>query len=343
MIAEYAAASKYCCTSWYATKSTCPGSSLASKDWKGYVVCGSPVEKLPGTTLKCGAEAGPICMGYNLKCFTATLENCKKTCARTTSCRIAEYKKATRSCCTSAVATKKGCKGSFVASKDWKGYVVCGAPMPKTTTKKKTTKAPTLPGTTLKCGKLAGPICMGYNMKCFKTSLSNCKATCKKTPGCKIAEYAAASKYCCTSRYATKSTCPGSFLASKDWKGYVVCGSPVEKLPGTTLKCGAEAGPICMGYNLKCFTATLENCKKTCARTTSCRIAEYKKATRSCCTSAVATKKECKGSFVASKDWKGYVVCGAPMPKTTTKKKTTKAPTLPGTTLKCGKLAGPIC
>merc|ERR1712050_585618 len=123
-------------------------------------------------------------MGYNIKCFKSTLANCKATCKKTRGCKIAEYAAGSKTCCTSAVATKKECKGSFVASKTWKGYVVCGAPMPKTTT-----KAPTLPGTTLKCGKLAGPICMGYNMKCWKTTLSNCKATCKKTAGCKIAEY----------------------------------------------------------------------------------------------------------------------------------------------------------
>merc|ERR1712147_314971 len=133
---------------------------------------------------------------------------------------------------------------------------------------------------------------MGYNLKGFTAkTLENCKKTCARTTSCRIAEYKKATKTCCTSAVATKKECKGSFVASKDWKGYVVCGSPVEKLPGTSLKCGADAGPICMGYNLKCFTAkTLENCKKTCARTTSCRIAEYKKATKTCCTSAVATK-----------------------------------------------------
>merc|ERR1712087_746415 len=200
---------------------------------------------LHGTSLKCGSVAGPICMGYNLKCFKSTLENCKKTCAKTTSCKIAEYAAGSKTCCTSAFATKKECKGSFTSSSSWKGYVVCGAPMPK--------PAPKLPGTSLKCNSIAGPICMGYNMKCWKTTLTNCKATCKKTAGCKIAEYAASSKTCCTSRYATKATCPGSFTSSSAWKGYVVCGSPVAKLSGTSLKCGSVAGPICMGYNIKCF------------------------------------------------------------------------------------------
>merc|ERR1711934_354014 len=121
-----------------------------------------------------------------------------------------------RTCCTSAIATKKECKGSFVSSKTWKGYVVCGAPK----------KVATLPGTSLKCGADAGPICMGYNIKCWRTTLANCKAECKKTKktkGCKIAEYAAGSKTCCTSAIATKKTCKGSFVSSKTWKGYVVC------------------------------------------------------------------------------------------------------------------------
>merc|ERR1712087_363563 len=269
--------------------------------------------------------------GYNIKCFKSTLENCKKTCAKTTGCKIAEYAAASKNCCTSAIATKKACKGSFTSSSSWKGYVVCGAPMPKPKPK------PKLPGTSLTCDGVAGPICMGYNMKCWKTTLANCKATCKKTAGCKIAEYAASSETCCTSRYSTKATCPGSFTSSSAWKGYVVCGSPVAKLPGTSLKCGSVAGPICMGYNLKCFKSTLENCKKTCAKTTSCKIAEYAAGSKTCCTSAIATKKECKGSFTSSSSWKGYVVCGAP--KATTKPK----PKLPGTSLTCDALAGPIC
>merc|ERR1719198_1317644 len=80
----------------------------------------------------------------------------------------------------------------------------------------------TLPGTTLKCGSVAGPICMGHNIKCWRTSLANCKATCKATAGCKIAEYSTGGT-CCTSKYASKSDCPGSFTTSSAWKGYVVC------------------------------------------------------------------------------------------------------------------------
>merc|ERR1712037_783963 len=180
-------------------------------------------------------DAGPICMGYNLKCFKTTLAGCKTTCKKTVSCKIAEYAAGSKTCCTSAIATKKACKGSFVKSSSWKGYVVCGAPMKKTTKK----KVPTLPGTKLKCGADAGPICMGYNLKCFKSTLANCKATCKKTVSCKIAEYAASSKTCCTSAIATKKACKGSFVSSKTWKGYVVCGAPkkVATLPGTSLKC----------------------------------------------------------------------------------------------------------
>merc|ERR1712032_1140247 len=230
--------------------------------WKGYVVCGAPkattkkAPTLPGTKLKCGSVAGPICMGYNLKCWRTTLAICKSTCKKTRGCKIAEYS-TTGTCCTSAIATKKACKGSFTTSSAWKGYVVCGAP--KATTK----KAPTLPGTKLKCGADAGPICMGYNIRCFKTTLAGCKSSCKKTRGCKIAEYAAGSKTCCTSAIATKKACKGSFVSSKTWKGYVVCGAPkattkkAPTLPGTSLKCGADAGPICMGYNIRCFRTSL--------------------------------------------------------------------------------------
>merc|ERR1711939_898177 len=58
------------------------------------------------------------------------------------------------------------------------------------------------------CG--CGPICMGYNIKCWRTSLENCKKTCAKTAYCRIAEYSTTGT-CCTSKYATKATCPGSF------------------------------------------------------------------------------------------------------------------------------------
>merc|ERR1719151_466428 len=225
------------------------------------------VPTLPGTKLKRGSVAGPICMGYNLKCFSSTLANCIATCKKTPTCKIAEYS-TSKTCCTSAIATKKACKGSFTTSSAWKGYVVCGAPKKKTTK-----KVPTLPGTSLKCGSVAGPICMGYNLKCFKSTLANCKATCKKTVGCKIAEYAAGSKTCCTSAIATKKACKGSFVKSSAWKGYVVCGAPkattkkAPTLPGTKLKCGSVAGPICMGYNLKCWRTTLAICKSTCKKT----------------------------------------------------------------------------
>jgi len=64
---------------------------------------------------------------------------------------------------------------------------------------------------------------MGYNIKCFKTSLANCKATCKKTNGCKMAEYAKGSKTCCTSKYSSKRDCPGSFRKDPAWKGYYIC------------------------------------------------------------------------------------------------------------------------
>merc|ERR1719237_1196498 len=159
-------------------------------------------------------------MGYNIKCWKTSLANCKGTCKKTAGCKIAEYAASSKTCCTSKVATKAECKGSFVTSKTWKGYVVCGAKGVVTKP-----KGPFLPGTKLVCGKLAGPICMGYNIKCWRTTLANCKATCKKTPGCKIAEYSTG-KTCCTSKYATKKGCPGSFTTSSAWKGYVVCGAP---------------------------------------------------------------------------------------------------------------------
>jgi len=329
-IAEYAKGSKTCCLSAIATKKACKGSFTKSSSWAGYVVCGAPKATtkpkptLPGTKLVCGSVAGPICMGYNIKCYgKSSVANCMATCKKTRTCKIAEYAKGSKTCCLSAIATKKECKGSFTKSSSWAGYVVCGAP--KATTKPK----PKLPGTSLTCDALAGPICMGYNMKCFRTSLTGCKAECKKTPGCKIAEYSTGGT-CCTSRYATKKTCPGSFSSSSSWKGYVVCGSPKEILPHSSLKCDALAGPICMGYNIKCFRSSLDDCKKTCARTADCRIAEYS-TTGTCCTSKYATKATCPGSFTTSKSWKGYVVCGAPVTK------------LAGTSLKCGALAGPIC
>merc|ERR1712222_30346 len=206
--------------------------------------------------------AGPICMGYNIKCFRTSLADCKATCKKTRGCTIAEYS-TTGTCCTSKYATKKTCPGSFTTSSAWKGYVVCGAP--KDTTKAK----PKLPGTSLTCDSVAGPICMGYNIKCFRTSLADCKKTCKKTAGCTIAEYSTTGT-CCTSKYATKKTCPGSFTTSSAWKGYVVCGAPAAKpvtLPGTSLKCDSLAGPICMGYNIKCFRTSLAACKAECKKT----------------------------------------------------------------------------
>merc|ERR1712037_25261 len=237
--------------------------------------------------------------GYNIKCFKTTLENCKKTCAKTTDCRIAEYSAGAKTCCTSKYATKGTCPGSFSPSSAWKGYVVCGAPVSR------------LAGTSLKCGSIAGPICMGYNLRCFRTTLTACKAECKKVKACKIAEYSAGSRTCCTSKYATKKTCPGSFSSSSAWKGYVVCGAPKEPtLKGTSLKCGAVAGPICMGYNIRCWSTTLAGCIAGCKadKKKGCTIAEYSTG-KTCCTSKYATKKTCPGSFATSSAWKGYVVC----------------------------------
>merc|ERR1712032_1671968 len=147
------------------------------------------------------------------------------------------------------------------------------------------TKAPKyLPGTKLVCDKDVGPICMGYNIKCWKTTLANCKATCKASAGCKVAEFSTTGT-CCTSKYATKAGCPGSFTTSSAWKGYAVCGAPgtaAKYLPGTKLVCDSVAGPICMGYNIKCWRTSLANCKATCKTSTGCKIAEYS-TTGTCC------------------------------------------------------------
>merc|ERR1711994_472593 len=112
---------------------------------------------------------------------------------------------------------------------------------------------------------------------------AGCKSACKADKNCKIAEYST-SGTCCTSKYATKATCPGSFSSSSAWKGYVVCGAPVSKLAGTSLKCGSIAGPICMGYNLRCFRTSLAGCKAECKKVKACKIAEYS-TSGTCCTS----------------------------------------------------------
>merc|ERR1712187_315339 len=188
--------------------------------WKGYAVCGKPKVTggagfLPGTTLKCGGLAGPICMGYNIKCWRTSLADCKATCKKTAGCTIAEYS-TLGTCCTSKYATKAACPGSFTTSSSWKGYAVCGAPSASSAVKY-------LPGTTLKCDSDVGAICFGYNIRCWRTSLANCKANCRSTATCKIAEYALGSRTCCTSKYATKAECPGSFAKSSTWKGYAIC------------------------------------------------------------------------------------------------------------------------
>merc|ERR1712032_1345034 len=107
-------------------------------------------------------------------------------------------------------------------------------------------------------------VCMGYNVKCWATSLANCKNTCAKTAGCKMAEYSTGGT-CCTSKYDSKKNCPGSFEASKTWSGYFVCaGSTVKTTPKKTGGCGKESAGVCMGYNIKCFSSTLANCKAQC-------------------------------------------------------------------------------
>merc|ERR1719460_2201773 len=156
---------------------------------------------------------------------------------------------------------------------------------------------------------------MGYNIRCFRTSLAGCKSSCKKTAGCKIAEYSTGGT-CCTSAIATKKACKGSFVSSKTWKGYVVCGAPkattkkAPTLPGTSLKCGADAGPICMGYNLKCFKTTLAGCKTTCKKTAGCKIAEYAAGSKTCCTSAIACCREKEKSPLAASVIKSAITQG---------------------------------
>merc|ERR1712032_1561360 len=193
---------------------------------------------------------------------------------------------------------KKNCPGSFTSSASWKGYRVC--------------KASSGSG---KCGKQSPGVCMGYNIKCFSSTLANCKAQCKKTKDCKTAEYSTGGT-CCTSKYSSKSDCPGSFEASKTWKGYRVCKGSSGSGSGSGGKCGTKASGVCMGYNIKCWATSLANCKATCGRTKGCKMAEYSTG-GTCCTSKFDSKKNCPGSFTASKSWSGYFVCAGSAPKTT--------------------------
>merc|ERR1712196_118204 len=83
----------------------------------------------------CGSVAGPICHGYNLRCFkTSSLAKCKESCKKDKRCNLAEWKPSTKHCCDSAVATKKGCTAAgkkvgknalWARAHGWTGYTIC--------------------------------------------------------------------------------------------------------------------------------------------------------------------------------------------------------------------------
>jgi len=88
----------------------------ASKKKKVNPVSGKP----------CGSKAGPICHGYNLRCFkTSSLAKCKASCKKDKRCNLAEWKASTKHCCDSAIATKKACKGRWARASGWTGYNIC--------------------------------------------------------------------------------------------------------------------------------------------------------------------------------------------------------------------------
>merc|ERR1712127_869370 len=135
-----------------------------------------PITKVnPVSDKPCNSKAGPICHGYNLKCWkSGTLSNCKKACASDKRCNLAEYKASSKTCCTSAIATKKACKGRWAKANGWIGYNIC----PKKTMMlmqaeaavSKVVKCPYIKPITKKvnpvsgkpCNSKAGPICHGY-------------------------------------------------------------------------------------------------------------------------------------------------------------------------------------
>merc|ERR1712032_1257058 len=100
------------------------------------------------------------------------------------------------------------------------------------------------------------------------------------------------------SKYDSKKNCPGSFTKSATWKGYSVCkGKPTRpvrttKPIGGEVACGAMSKGVRMGYNIKCFSSTLANCKAQCKKTKDCKMAEYAKGSKTCCTSKYDSKKK---------------------------------------------------
>lgn len=82
-----------------------------------------------------------------------------------------------------------------------------------------------------------------------------------------------------------------------------------KRNPKTGKVCNSKAGAICHGFNLKCFKSSLSQCKKACKADKRCNLAEYKAKSKHCCTSAIATKKQCKGRWAKANGWVGYNIC----------------------------------
>merc|ERR1712093_667452 len=73
------------------------------------------------------------------------------------------------------------------------------------------------------CNYTAGPICHGYNLRCWRSgNLNNCKAACRRDGRCKLAEYQARTRMCCTSAVSTKAGCRGQWSTAHGWLGYHV-------------------------------------------------------------------------------------------------------------------------
>merc|ERR1711981_1431613 len=71
------------------------------------------------------------------------------------------------------------------------------------------------------CNYTAGPICHGYSLRCWRSgNLNNCKAACRRDGRCKLAEYQARTRMCCTSAVSTKAGCRGQWSTAHGWLGY---------------------------------------------------------------------------------------------------------------------------
>merc|ERR1712072_193730 len=105
-----------------------------------------PPETNPVSGKPCGSVAGPICHGYNLRCFkTSSLAKCKASCEKDKRCNLAEWKPSTKHCCDSAIATKKGCTAAgkkvgrnarWAQASGWTGYTICRGHAEEITAKK---------------------------------------------------------------------------------------------------------------------------------------------------------------------------------------------------------------